>query len=728
MAHAKTTPLSKRITISATIATALLSGYGSRQAFAGNCVSGGGPFYCSDPANPVTDITQVLVGTPLKVVVDNGFGLDRSGFGKGNAFDLETTGSELTFTDDFSSNISAELYGIKARNNGTGATTITSTGVITAGRGIDARNGTDATDIIISTNEVETDIGGGVYTLNQGSGESQITNTGGVDAKGYGVYARTSATAKGITIEAVGINSTQSDGVKVLGYGLDADINVTVTGAIVAIGGGGSGLYIDNKSNTNNIVIETAAVSGQRFGIESRNRGKGDTSITSTGAVTGVDYRGIYAFNGASAKKITIDVASVTGEYDAINTTNQGSGDTKITSTGDVTGGSGIKATSEKGSITIDGTNSNITANSGHGVEASISATGTGDITVIPGGDLLSIGVDKGIIADNAGSGNNIITISHGLDPETGVGIESNTMAGSLSSISILSGADAEGGVVNNEGNSTVIIEGGGALSGDIELGDGNDVLLFRGGDFSNITLFDGGDDTSGTTDGFTDELGFWSVNGVIPAANMVNWERIQIGSGLLSSISTMRFTGSTLSAGTLSARVGSTFSLQDTTANEFTIEGAFAGENGSFLALDVQLDDGAPAVSDLLVVEGKNWPGDTTVLINNIGGSGGLTMGDGIKLVQVDGVSDGVFSLASPIVEGDYVYDLAKVGKDWYLQSCELGDADKNGVVDVRDIVKSINMALGNEAAMACADFDQPANGVTISDVLATVNKTLGN
>jgi len=82
----------------------------------------------------------------------------------------------------------------------------------------------------------------------------------------------------------------------------------------------------------------------------------------------------------------------------------------------------------------------------------------------------------------------------------------------------------------------------------------------------------------------------------------------------------------------------------------------------------------GDNAATDRLIVHG-NTSGQTTVRINNAGGAGAATS-DGIRIVQVDGQSDGVFALDGRVVAGAYEYSLYKGSVaapndgSWYLRS----------------------------------------------------------
>lgn len=113
-------------------------------------------------------------------------------------------------------------------------------------------------------------------------------------------------------------------------------------------------------------------------------------------------------------------------------------------------------------------------------------------------------------------------------------------------------------------------------------------------------------------------------------------------------------------------------FDPADLTYKTLVVEGDFHADNG-LLAMNSMLgDDSSPG--DLLHVKGDT-SGNARIAVNNIGGTGAPT-NDGIKLVQVDGTSAGVYTLAGRAVGGAYEYFLYQGGVstpndgDWYLRS----------------------------------------------------------
>ncbi|MDR0786666.1 MAG: autotransporter outer membrane beta-barrel domain-containing protein [Gemmatimonadota bacterium] len=104
------------------------------------------------------------------------------------------------------------------------------------------------------------------------------------------------------------------------------------------------------------------------------------------------------------------------------------------------------------------------------------------------------------------------------------------------------------------------------------------------------------------------------------------------------------------------------------------TVNGDYVGAGGTIAMNTVLGDDASP--TDRLVVTG-NTSGATRLRITNAGGPGAQTRGDGIQVVQVDGASDGLFTLDGRLAAGAYNYRLYKngVGGDaadgnWYLRS----------------------------------------------------------
>lgn len=108
---------------------------------------------------------------------------------------------------------------------------------------------------------------------------------------------------------------------------------------------------------------------------------------------------------------------------------------------------------------------------------------------------------------------------------------------------------------------------------------------------------------------------------------------------------------------------------------------GAFVTNGGTLLLNTVLNEGGANSQSDILVLDSTTLgSAPTAIVVNNFGGAGALTVGNGIALVEVlDNLASapGVFVLGAPVGAGAYDYDLFHngVGADfadgnWYLRS----------------------------------------------------------
>ena len=123
------------------------------------------------------------------------------------------------------------------------------------------------------------------------------------------------------------------------------------------------------------------------------------------------------------------------------------------------------------------------------------------------------------------------------------------------------------------------------------------------------------------------------------------------------------------------------------------TVQGDYTGQGGTLLFNTALGDDGS--ATDKLVIAGST-SGNTTVRVNNVGGAGAQTT-QGIKLIDVQGASNGTFALQGDyvfqgqqaVVAGAYAYRLYQgtagtADGDWYLRSALLnGTSNPGGPTD---------------------------------------------
>jgi autotransporter family porin len=117
---------------------------------------------------------------------------------------------------------------------------------------------------------------------------------------------------------------------------------------------------------------------------------------------------------------------------------------------------------------------------------------------------------------------------------------------------------------------------------------------------------------------------------------------------------------------------------------DRLTIFGNYFGQGGRLLLNTVLAGDGAP--SNKLVISGGQGTGTTSIGIINLGGTGALTVADGILVVEaVNGgtTAPGAFQLGGPVAAGAYEYLLFRGGvtggtqDNWYLRSSLVPGSD---------------------------------------------------
>ena len=111
------------------------------------------------------------------------------------------------------------------------------------------------------------------------------------------------------------------------------------------------------------------------------------------------------------------------------------------------------------------------------------------------------------------------------------------------------------------------------------------------------------------------------------------------------------------------------------------TVTDAYVSNGGAIFMNTVANEGGAGSQSDMLAVNSTHFGlAPTSIVVNNAGGAGAATVGNGIQLVEVldkKASADGVFTLGARVAAGAYDYNLFHngVGGDaadgnWYLRS----------------------------------------------------------
>jgi len=651
---------------------------------------GSGIFACTGvnvatlaPASAVGGDLVVSTVAPFSVItgVNDGFSLINAG-----------ADVNISFIDNNASTIiTGQDEGIFVLNNGTGATTIVTSGSVTSvsSVGIDVRNSPTATNLSITVNagSVITSDEEGIVADNDGTGALTIVTSGRVTSLGdQGIVAANdaSATNLSITVNAGSLITSDEEGI-------NADNNGTGTSMIIVNGTINAafeeGIDFDDSGTAGAVTIivgETGVItSGDNDAIKANADGVGDLTVIVNGKVTG-DSDGLDLDKDGTGNIIVMAGADsvIVARFEGIETdVSTPGGTTMIVANGKITASDfGIEADNASGSgaMTITtGASSTIIADE-DGINAD--HDGTGALTINAGGSIVS--QQDGIDARSTPTSPIVINVS-GVTTGGGTGffgIRTITGAMGMTTLTLNSGAVVSStsglGISNDAGDSTITVNTGASVAGIIVLGDGSDNLIFAGGSFAGVTLFDGGDDMS-PADTFIDTLTFAGSNGAVTGANVVNFEKVVIGAGSNISFSdNMLTTGElmTSAGGTLMATGGTlmitanvinngTISARDGVANDrVEVSGNYSGTGT--LEVDVNL---ATNTSDVLAVAGNATGGATSITANYL--SAASANGANILVVDVAGTSSaGGFALGNP-VSGAFAYDLTQIGADWFLR-----------------------------------------------------------
>lgn len=658
-----------------------------------------------------TGATTISVAGDVNGAGGNGIWADNNG-----------TATNITITQTAGTIIGAS-DGIHASNNGIGATTVTvAADVNGAGdNGIWALNSSTATDITITQTAGSTITGftHGIRADNWGIGATSITTagivnqtqTGAANNDTYGVYAFNAASATDITLTQTG-GSISGNWFGMFANNLGSGSTMIVSsGDVTAIVR--AGLYAFNASTAKDMVVHqtSGTVKGGTYGVFADNTGTGSTTVTLSGDVIASGDYGVYSRNRSSATDLTVKqtAGSIAGRT-GILARNQGAGATLVSVVGTVTGGAGA------GIQTIAANGSNID------IAASATVKATSGIAIRDGG-----------VAGNPTAsdtvGGNVIVNSAGTvtgDAILGLGNDTFNLAGGSYAGNIY-GDDRDDpqsndGIANHEGNDTFNWTGG-KLTGGFYGQDGSDTATVSASTYDGSQVLDGGDDTS-VADGMIDTLTLKGVTATTNGGKITNWEVVKLDGANLSiddgawhvgepdegttgvflnngstldGMASLDFDGN-MTIGSTSTFVGTgdgtgvysfsgdvtnagTITTVDDAVGDVVIVGGNYNGNGGQMLFDVALGDDN-SKTDMIIVNGDT-SGTTNVGVNNVGGTGAQT-NEGIRIIEVNGASNGSFSLIGDytvggkqaVVAGAYAYQLYQGGTstptdgNWYLRS----------------------------------------------------------
>jgi len=279
-------------------------------------------------------------GTDLSVTTGAGAIVIGGSFG----ITARNYGTNLSITTGAGGAITGGTRGIFARNYGSGALTIAANGDVTGTNsdGVYAKNNAGGTDLTVTTGAGAAVIGGdnGIFARNDGTGALTVTANGDVTgADIYGIYARNSVSGTDLSVttgpSTYGVTG-DTGGIEARNFG-GGVLSITANGNVTGTGGTSDGISAQNGAffapSGTELSVTTGVgttVSGDEDGIDARNYGSGALSVTANGDVIGTNGDGIYARHGTGGP-----IAVTVGALGAVTSSGAGADDFAI----DIVGG-----------------------------------------------------------------------------------------------------------------------------------------------------------------------------------------------------------------------------------------------------------------------------------------------------------------------------------------------------------------------------------------------------
>jgi autotransporter family porin len=344
--------------------------------------------------------------------------------------------------------------------------------------------------------------------------------------------------------------------------------------------------------------------------------------------------------------------------------------------------------------FTMSGGQINGDVDQGSGHDAFFLSAGTITGAFTDGDDVTIIGGSIGSV--NLRAGDNVMTMSGGtivgsVIAEQGAdtfnfsggSIGGNVDLGNGNNVGVVTGGQIAGMYITGMGADQFTWSDGGTIGG-LNLGNGNDTATLRNLTPANLTP------SIPVSGGLGLDRLRWENVQAADVGQLTSWELIELTNGSQLTFSgTLTLGDSGTGTGTLSVDATSsvfasgsnhvimpftpelsvtvnnagTIDLTngpETVTDSLTVIGNYVGQGGRLVVQTTLAGEGAP--SDRLIISTGTATGGTGLIVKNVGGTGDLTVANGILVVDtVNGgtTAPGAFALAGPVVAGPYEYTL---------------------------------------------------------------------
>ena len=344
--------------------------------------------------------------------------------------------------------------------------------------------------VTLSVGTVTARVRDAVRIVNRGSGATRITATGEIHAgRGIGTGAGAGIAVSGDSHSAVSKSLSVTVGAvsgKHMGMRLEhrggGDVSVTATGSVQGSGVNDNAIRITNHTGDSAIAVSVATVAAFGTGadahaihVDQAAQGSVSVAVADGAIVSATGGRGVYLMNrGAGA--VTLSAATVSAsDSDAVRVVNHGSGATRIMATGEIHasrgtregGGDGIHVSGNSHSAASKSLSVNVGAVSGIYMGMRLAHRGGGDVSVTATGSVQSRGKGWGV-NDNAirianHTGDSAITLSVATVAAFGTGAGAHAIHVDQAAQGSVNVAVADGAIASATGGFGVYLMNRGA-------------------------------------------------------------------------------------------------------------------------------------------------------------------------------------------------------------------------------------------------------------------------